>query len=266
MANTVFRKDSHLIQNHSKKLYLDPKTADVNFVFGAGTDYVEAVPAHKNILSISSPVFDTMFYGSSSVQGDISIVDASPAAFKEFLQFFYLTKVRLTSEHIVNVSILCKKYEVTEALKLCEEPLQKSFTIDEMCSGYALAILLELTNTMQFCEVMIIQHGDEILKLASFLECNCDTLDNIILLVASKCSASDRVDACMAWAKAECERKNLEETPANLKAQLGHSFANIPFAELNRNQFQQFMATYNGFLNESDLAEIVSKIIFFRLK
>ncbi|XP_055307984.1 BTB/POZ domain-containing protein 6-A-like [Sitodiplosis mosellana] len=261
MVDTVFEKEIYLIRNNSKKLYLNSKTADVNFVFGAGTDHVETVAAHKIILSISSPMFDTMFFGSLPEQGDVPIVDTSPAAFKEFLQFFYLNKVRLTSEHIIDVSILCKKYGVTEALKLCEEPLQKSFTIDEMCSGYALAILLEITNTMQFCEREIIKNAEAILKSTSFLKCNCDTFDKIIQLVTSKCSASALVDACMVWAKAECVQQNLKETTANLKAQLGQSFGRIPFAELNKEQFEQFMTDYSDLLDKSDLATIISKMM-----
>ncbi|XP_055305932.1 BTB/POZ domain-containing protein 3-like [Sitodiplosis mosellana] len=167
MADNVF--DNHLTRNKSENLYLDSKTADVKFVFGAGTDHVETVPAHKSILSIVSPMFDKMFYGSLPEPGDVPIVDASAAAFKEFLQFFYLNKVQLTPEHIIDVSNLCKKYELVEGLAICENPLQKSFSIDEMCSGYALAILLEITNTIQFCEKKIKLNAEAILKSTSFL-------------------------------------------------------------------------------------------------
>ncbi|XP_055325743.1 BTB/POZ domain-containing protein 6-A-like, partial [Sitodiplosis mosellana] len=209
MADNVFEKDNHLTRNNSEKLYLDAKTADVKFVFGKGTDHVETVPAHKNILSVSSPVFDKMFYGSLPEQGDVPIVDAYAAAFKEFLQFFYLAKVRLTSEHIIDVSNLCKKYELVEGLAICEEPLQKSSTNNEMCSGYALAMLPEIPNTIQFCEQKIKSNAEAILKSTSFLECNRELLDKVIQLVTPKCSASAFVDACMAWAKAECGRDNL---------------------------------------------------------
>ncbi|XP_055307980.1 BTB/POZ domain-containing protein 6-B-like [Sitodiplosis mosellana] len=264
MTHSVFEVNNQLSQNNFEKFYLDSNSADVKFVFGA--DHVETVPAHKIILSGSSPTFNTMFYGSLPEQGDVPMDDTSAAVFKEFLQFFYLTTVRLTSEHIADVTNLCKKYEMVEALKLCEDPLQRSFTIDGMCSGYELAILLDLTDTIQFCEQKIIQHAESILKSTSFLECNRDLIDQIIQLVIPELelklkvgSAWVIVNAYMAWTKAECERNNLEETTANLKAQLGQSLANIPFVDLNAEQFGRFIATYNGLLNESDLITIIQK-------
>lgn len=263
MADNVFEINNPMKRSYPDVFYLDSKTADVNFVFGAGTEDVETVPAHKYILSISSPAFYTMFFGSLPQQGDIPMVDSSSAAFKEFLQFIYLHNIRLTRENIISVTNLCKKYETIEALSLCEVPLQKSLTIDEMCSGYAFAILLELTNTIKFCELKIKSKAEEILKSTSFLECKREVLDKIIQLMASKepmsiFHALAIVNGCLAWAKAECGRNNLEETVTNLRAQLGKSLNRLPFGGLNMEQFNQFIAKYNGLLDESVQAEIIS--------
>lgn len=63
------------------------------------------------------------------------MVDASAAAFKEFLQHFYLAKVQLTSKHIVKVMNLCKKYEVTDGLEACVASLKESLTWDDIWGG-----------------------------------------------------------------------------------------------------------------------------------
>lgn len=261
----MFEVNNCLARSNGEKFYLDSGTADVKFVYGTGTDNVEIIPAHKIILSIDSPVFDAMFYGSLPELGDIPINEASPAVFKEFLQFFYLTKVRLTCENIADVANLCKMYEVKNGLRLCEGPLQRSLTIDDFCSGYELATLLELPNMLRFCEQKIIQNAENILVSASFLECNSDTLDKILQLltingIASICNAWRIVDACLAWAEAECGRKELEKSTANLRAQLGQSFGRIPFVELNKIEFEQFTTAHNEFFNETEKATIISKI------
>lgn len=62
--------------------------------------------AHKNLLANTSDVFDAMFYGDLKETGDISIVDASDAAFEEFLQYFYQCKVKLTAKNIAEVKII----------------------------------------------------------------------------------------------------------------------------------------------------------------
>lgn len=260
MTDSVFHRDNTLTRNNTRKLYLDSEMADVKFVFGVGTDQVDTVPAHKSILSISSSVFRTMFYGSLPEQGDVPIVDASAAAFKEFLQFFYLDTVELTSEHIVDVSIMCHKYGLTEALKLCEYPLQDSFTIDEICMEYALAMLLEISDTIQFCEQMIQRNADKILKSNSFLDSSREMVDKIIQLVKWECNTAMIVDAYISWAKTECRRKNLDETAENLKAQLGPSFDRIPFADLDAEQLVQFIASNSNVLSHSDFTEIIQKV------
>ncbi|XP_055307985.1 BTB/POZ domain-containing protein 6-A-like [Sitodiplosis mosellana] len=229
MSNKVFKIKNRL-QINSDEFYLDPNSADVNFVFGIGTDHVEYVPAHRIILSVGSSVFDTMFNGSLPEKSDISIGDTSAAVFKEFLQLFYLNKVQLSPEHIADVINLCKMYEMAEALKICEAALQSLLIIDDMCFGYALAILYDLTSTIEFCEQEIVQNARKIFCSASFLECNRNMVDRIIQLVKTKLELLIGLDlviaeAYMDWAKAECGRKNLEETLANLKAQLGPSFS-----------------------------------------
>lgn len=101
--------------------YLNPKGADINFIFDAGTEHPEKVKAHKVFLSLDCPVFDTMFFGSIPEKGDVPIVDVSAEAFIEFLQFFYLDEVKLSSANIVEVTNLCKKYEMNDFLTPCEK-------------------------------------------------------------------------------------------------------------------------------------------------
>lgn len=93
-------------------LYLNSKIADVYFGFDIDTDNPKRVLAHKSILSVLSPVFDTMFYDSLPEQGDIPIVDASAEAFEDFLQFFYICKVQLRSKNVADVMNLCKKIRI----------------------------------------------------------------------------------------------------------------------------------------------------------
>ena len=242
-------------------LYLDEITADVKFTF---KDSDEIVPAHKSILSINSLVFDTMFYGSLPENGDIPIADASPAAFEEFLQFFYLTTFELTSENIFDVANLCKKYQVTDnAFKLCEYQMQKSLSIINMCTGYAVALLLEMHGVIQYCERLIKVKATKILKSDDFLNCDEQLLEKILQLVtvSPKCSASVIVDACMAWAKVKCQRKNLEQTPANLNLQLKGLLHRIPFDELHPDQFAQHCESNNHFLDKDDLEAIIVKML-----
>lgn len=245
-----------------EKLYLDHETADARFKIKVGNEF-EYFPAHKIILSAASEVFRAMFYGPIKEKGDILIVDASPVAFKAFLEFFYKPKVALPSTDILNVINLCKKYEMPMETKACEEAIKCFATDDDICSVYAMAVFFELDDLIQFCESRIITKANSICSSAGFLECDRITFGKVIRLTAFSYNfnASQKVDACMAWAKAECTRKNLIHTSANLKGQIKDVIGRIPFDELTIDGFKQFTAKYVDFFDTSDYHSIVLKLM-----
>lgn len=66
------------------------QTSDVHivqFIFERENG-VTKIPANKAVLAASSVVFDAMLFGDLREDGDVPIVDATPEAFKEFLQLF----------------------------------------------------------------------------------------------------------------------------------------------------------------------------------
>lgn len=87
-------------------LYQNSKTADVHFTFESTNDGTETrVDAHKSLLAATSDVFGAMFYGELKETGEsIQVVDASDTAFKEFLQYFYQRKVKLTAKNVTEVN------------------------------------------------------------------------------------------------------------------------------------------------------------------
>lgn len=263
MTERTFERTIDLARNLCEKLYLDAVTADVQFVFEVDTNVHIEIQAHKSILAVNSPVFHAMFYGSMKEGNKIRIVDASALAFIEFLQFFYLNNVRLTSKNIIEVAYLCKKYEVTKGLQVCEKPLQLSVfdNINNICSDYQALLLLQIDSVVSACKNTMIDNAQKVLESPNFLECDCTTFKRIIELLSSKCAASVIIDAGMAWAKAECQRSNMSLTTKNLKAQLMHTIDLMPFDGLTAEQFSEHMRIYNGFFDCGDLQTIVVKAL-----
>lgn len=112
-----------------KKLYLDKETADICFIFEhQNNDEIDIVPAHKLILTKGSKVFHTMFNGSLPEEDVVRIGDATVAAFKQFLQFFYMDQVTLTLENIAEVMNLIEKYEIERCMKQCIDFMKDTMT------------------------------------------------------------------------------------------------------------------------------------------
>lgn len=203
-----------------EKLYLSNRTKDVSFIFRSENNgEIEKIPAHKNILSAISPVllYDAMFYGPYKQDGDIDIVDADPEAFKEFLQFFYRSQVKLTTANAPNVMDLCKRYllEDWETVSMaCTDVCKSTLTLDTMCRGYELAILFELNDLKTFCEEMIGKNAAEVFRSSGFLTGQSNLLRHILQLNSFECAESVVFDGCIAWAKDECVRKQSDENYA----------------------------------------------------
>lgn len=264
MAERVFVRSAESFRSNCEKLYLDAVTADVKFVFEVvDTAQCIEIQAHKNILSVNSPVFHAMFYGPIKEGNAIRIMDASPSAFTEFLQFFYLNTVRLTSNNIIEVAYLCNKYEVARGLQVCEIPLQESVTddINNICSEYQAVLLLQIDSVIKVCENAIADNAKQVLESSNFLECNHATFQRILKLVASKCAAATIVNAGIAWAKAQCRRNQMILTTNNLKTQLQGSIGLMPFDRLTAEQFSQHIQNYNGLLSCEELQAIVVKTL-----
>lgn len=266
MVQGDFICKNDFVRQNCEKMYLNSSTADVFFEFNIDSDddEYEQVPAHKILLSIGSPVFETMFYGLLKEKREIPIVDASADAFKIFLQFFYLSEISLNGENLAEITNLCKKYELDDCLKSCETALKDTLSIEEMCWGIRFAIFMELEDLTKFCEEKIKENAAEILQTESFLECDQKTFYYILLLVCYNCNASKIVDASMEWAKAECKRQDLDETSQNLKDRIGEAFELIPFHGLSFNELSIHTVMYKGFFTIEELETIIQKISFLK--
>lgn len=209
-----------------KALYLNTKAADVNFKFSTG----DRIPAHKNLLFVVSNVFDAMFFGDLKETGDIEITDSSPAAFKEFLQFFYSNEIELTEENIEEVMYLVQKYNISNGVDVCKEFLKDILTADNVFIGLNIAMLHELKELIKFCEKIIISNTNAVFGSTSFLECDKKTLDHILKMNFLSCSEVKIFEACMQWVKAKSRQNIL--TKDLVGSHLDESFYQIRFASM----------------------------------
>lgn len=249
-----------------EKFYLDERTADVYFMFEPEGKEPERIPAHKIILSATSNVFDAMFYGKTEQDSNIehSIVDTTPEAFKEFLQFFYCGTVRLTTENVYAVMSLGKqhmpKHMLDNCFRACFDVFKKSMAIDNACSGYELAILFDDFDFKKFCEQVICENVEKVFQSKSFLNCDSSLLRHILKLDSLKCDELIIFDGLIAWAKTAVTKKDLDETSDNLRSQLGDLLYEIRFGEMKLEDFYARYNTHRGLFSIEDFEQIIGMI------
>lgn len=154
----VFLKGQKALIKHS---------LDVQFLFEKNGEIV-TIPANKLLLTTSSPVFHAMFNGELKEKGEVKITDASPEAFREFLQFFHEFHVKLTMENIAEVLKLIDKYDVPDCLPVCSDFVKENTKVNDVLWTLHLAVELNLDDLEQFCREMIEQNAKTVFDMISF--------------------------------------------------------------------------------------------------
>lgn len=245
--------DSPSLSSTISKMYLDEETSDVNFVFQNQV----RVPAHKSLLAILSDVFRAMFYGELQEQHDITIVDASMSAFKEFLQFFYRNKVELTMKNVSTVVNLVNKYNVVGCLDVCEKFLTNELSSENVCLIYKLATLYNLPKLLSAC-FQIVNNPRAVFKSAGFSKCERSLISLILQSENLACSEVEVFHACIAWLQAK--NKQQPVTRETVQTHLGDLFYEIRFGSMTFVEFATISSSYGHLFTALEYQEIIQMI------
>lgn len=246
---------SQLLSKIGEKLYLKPERSDVCFVFET-TD--ERIPAHKNILSSASDVFEAMFYGPLKEEGDIKIVDASAEAFREFLGVFYFNKIRLSEANVSEVMYLGKKYNVPECLRVCADFTATIITAKNVIYFLGLALVYDQAQLKESCEKFISSNAKETLQSSHFQNCDRTVLDHIVNINCLSCSEDVVFEACMSWVKATSKQDQL--TKDIIQTHLGETFYAIRYGSMTIDEFLKLVPSYGHLFTGDEYNEILTMI------
>lgn len=250
------------------QLYLArEQTGDVIFIVEE-----KEIPAHKNVLAVSSPKFNAQFYGPGiKDEGKITIEDAEAAAFEEFLQFFYLDEPQLTLDNIAGVMKLADQSLCKDFLRECGRFLwatkDASFKqIQELSRLYR----LNLHNKRYVS--FVAEHMEIHSRTPTFLEwCDPDTMGDLLKFDSLKCKEIDLFHICMDWAKSVCcddmDEKDVKIT--HIRAALGQLLYDIRFLSMTFDEFNSLLVEYPGFFTEAEIDEIqymLGNLTYFRPK
>ena len=117
------------IRERSKHMFNNNLFSDVKFAArgpNGESESKQVIPAHKFVLSISSPVFEAMFYGELAETTDtIELPDCEYDSLLELFRYMYSDEVILSGSNVMGVLYLAKKYMVPSLADKCTEYLQE---------------------------------------------------------------------------------------------------------------------------------------------
>lgn len=250
------------------KLYLNEELADVRYLFNVNKE-IQIVSANRAILAALSPVFKPMLFGELKEKEIIELVDTTAAAFREFLQFFYLGEVTLTMENMEEVVRLADKYDIMDHINNYVAFPESKIKPYSMCWAYQLALYMlnpdfhyssKNRTLIDFCEEKICQNPKEVFASDAFRRCEGDTLAHILRLPLT-CTEIIVFNACIEWAKNACKQEGLDENQLkNVRSQLGDHFKLIRFGAMTIDEFLNIQKSHEGLFTPEELQDIMLQL------
>jgi speckle-type POZ protein len=132
-----------------EKLFNNEKFSDFVLI----TSDEKQIPVHKNILSIRSPVFETMMETKmlESKEGRAKIDDIDGKALMEFLRFVYCGRVEGIDDVAAELIYAASKYDLPDLKPLCVASMTSKLTMDNAIDTMMLADLHGENQLKKFC-------------------------------------------------------------------------------------------------------------------
>ena len=187
--------------------------SDVKFVVrktDGESESKQVIPAHKFVLSISSPVFEAMFYGElAETRDSIELPDCEYESLLELFRYMYSDEVNLSGSNVMGVLYLANKYIVPSLVNECTEYLQNNLDPSNVFSILPSAQKYEEKNLADRCWEMVDKQTEEAVKSDGFATIERSLLEAVIVRDTLTIEEIELFKAVDLWATKECERQGI---------------------------------------------------------
>ena len=252
------------IRERSKFMFNNDLFSDVNFVVrktDGESESKQVIPAHKFVLSISSPVFEAMFYGElAETRDSIELPDCEYESLLELFRFMYSDEVNLSGSNVMGVLYLAKKYMVPSLVNKCTEHLQNNLDPSNVFSILPSAQKYEEKNLVDQCWKVIDEQTEEAVKSEAFATIERSLLEAVVVRDTLTIEEIELFKAVDLWATKECERQGLTADGAIKRRILGEEiFKGIRFPTMKQEDFASVVLDSKILITE----EIVTMFKYF---
>ena len=207
----------------------------------------KVIPAHKFVLSISSPVFYAMFFGKMAETADsIELPDCEYESLLEFFRYLYSEEVNLSGNNVMHVFYLATKYMVPSLAVKCNDYLGAHVQGSNVFSVLLHAQKFEAKDLEDQCWEVIKTKAMEAVNSDEFVTLERSLVETVVKMEKLCIKEVELFKAVDQWATKEIERRGL--TPgSNIKRQvLGEDIVKaIRFPLMSRKEFASIVPNCN---------------------
>ena len=207
--------------------------------------------AHKFLLSISSPVFYTMFYGAMpETRETVELPDCDYEILVAFLRYIYCDELTLTKSNVSEVLYLSKKYMMPPLADKCWQFLVSNMYPSNVLSVLSVAELHEEEKVVNLCWKMIDGQTEAVLRQPI----ERPLLEAIVTRDTLKIEEVKLFTAVDGWATSECEKNGLTSDGKTKRTVLGEQIIKaIRFPVMGQHEFSS-VVTSSGILSAEEVS------------
>ncbi|XP_055347787.1 BTB/POZ domain-containing protein 6-B-like [Paramacrobiotus metropolitanus] len=249
------------VANRVKHTLKTGERSDVQFTVGSQHGEAETFRAHKYVLSISSAVFDSMFYGSSEDSKDdkkeeFDVPDVHPDAFANMLSFVYTDAVENLSEENAYPTLYCaQKYGIPQLAEQCSVVLLRQLKLENCLTNLENAASLNAEAMIEKCLEFVDGSSAAILQSDKLNTVKQATLGLIVKRNSLNVEEIVVYKAVEKWANEYCKLHDMDPSPENLRQALGEVLHFVRFPLMSDPQLTNGPMKC-GLLSRDDLWDI----------
>jgi len=253
------------IRERSKFVFNNDLFSDVNFVVQrtaqGGSESKQVIPAHKFVLSISSPVFEAMFYGELAETTDsIELPDCEYDSLLELFRYMYSDEVILSGNNVMGVLYLAKKYMLPSLANKCTKYLQDNLDPSNVFSILPSGQKYEEKSLVDQCWKVIDQQTEEAVKSDGFATIERSLLEAVVVRDTLTIEEIELFKAVDLWATKKCERQSLAADGASKRRILEeHLIKEIRFPTMKLEEFASVVLD-SDILTKDEIARVIKHL------
>lgn len=207
--------------------------------------------AHKFLLSISSPVFYTMFYGAMpETRENVELPDCNYEVLVDFLRYIYCDEITLSESNVSEVLYMSKKYMMPPLADKCWEFLVSNMYPSNVFSVLSVAEFHEEEKAVNLCWKMIDGQTEAVLRQPI----ERPQLEAMVTRDTLKIVESKLFTAVDKWATSECEKNDLTSDGKTKRTVLGDQIIKaIRFPVMGKYYFSS-VVTSSGILSAEEVS------------
>jgi len=237
--------------------------SDVKFVVPASNGASERViPAHKFVLSVSSPVFLAMFHGKMAETSNlINLPDCDYDSLLEFFRYLYSDEVKLSGTNVMQVLYLANKYMVPSLANKCTEFLKNNLDATNVFCILPHAHRFEEKALVERCWELIDENTEDAVKLDEFVELDRCLVESVVKRESLCVKEIELFKAVDRWVTRKTQRQGLKPDSGTVKRRiLGEEIVtSIRFPLMSQKEFMSVVPDSNILTTE----EIINVMKYF---